>query len=325
MTQRRSIPDRTTLTRMYELMLQTRMFEERLMLLHQEGRAPGVLHPSIGQEAIGVGTVAGLESDDVVIPSLRNRAAFFAKGSTLREMMAADYLKDSAPARGKETAHHMGDPAKGILVGSGVLAASVPVAVGAALSFKLRRQPNVALVTFGDGASNLGDVHEAMNLAAVLDLPVIFVIENNQIALSTPVEHHSRSKNLADRAAGYGMAGEVVDGTDVVAVYSATQRAIARARAGEGPSLLEVRAYRWLGHTERDDPTAHRSVNERNKWLERCPIESLRRTLVSLDCLDEQADRALREAIEASIEDAIVFAEAAPPPAPSQALTDVYA
>jgi len=310
---------------MYRLMLQTRMFEERLMHLHREGRAPGVLHPSIGQEAIGVGTVVGLENEDIVIPSLRNRAAFFAKGSTLREMMAADYLKDAAPARGKETAHHMGDPAKGILVGSGVLAASVPVAVGAALSFKLRKSSNVALVTFGDGASNLGDVHEAMNLAAVLDLPVIFVIENNQIALSTPVSQHSRSKNLAARAAGYGMVGEVVDGTDVVAVYAATQRAIERARAGKGPTLLEVRAYRWLGHTERDDPAAFRTVEERTQWLDKCPIESLRRTLFGLDCLDEQADRNLRDAIKASIEDAIVFAEAAAQPASSQALTDVYA
>lgn len=315
------------LIKMYRWMVLTRCFEQRACDLQYQRNLPELEHASIGQEAIGVGACYGLRPDDIVVPSLRTRAAFLVKGVTPERAMAAIYGKATGAARGKETSHHMGDKAIGLVAGSGVVGGSIAVAVGTALACKLLNTSRVTLCFFGDGASNRGDFHESLNLAAVQKVPAIFICENNMYALSTPASYHLPIPNVADRGASYGIPGVVADGNDVLAVHAAVQRAVARARAQEGPSLIECKTYRWRGHSERDlkQGSYYRTNEEVEQWKARCPIKRLREQLVSKGALNEASIRLIDEEINQVVEKAVAFAEQSPYPAPEEALENVYA
>ncbi len=311
------------LLQLYRWMLLSRITEERITEYHKHTPLPELPHAGIGQEAISAGTVFGLRPDDQILPSLRTRGAFIFKGISSRTMMAGAFAKVTGAARGKNTSHHMGDPACGVVAGSGVVANHLPVAVGIALASKLQKKDYVAVPYFGDGGANRGDVHESMNMAAVLKLPVIFVCENNGYAISTPFTYHSAVKDLATRAAGYGMPGVVVDGNDVLAVHAAAQAAYARAREGGGPTFIECKTYRWKNHSERD-PRDLRPPEEVAAWKEKCPVKRFERHLLETGTADKAALETIRKDVIAEVEDAIAFAESSPLPPAGEAALHVY-
>lgn len=239
-------------------------------------------------------------------------------------MMAGAFAKVTGAARGKNTSHHMGDPKVGVVAGSGVVAAHLPIAVGIGLAAKLQKKDYVAVAYFGDGGSNRGDVHESMNLAVVMKLGVVFICENNGYAISTPVKMHTGVNDIAVRAQGYGMPGIVVDGNDVLAVHAAAQEAYARARAGQGPTFIECKTYRWRGHSERD-PRDLRPAEEIASWKEKCPIKRFRDYLLSTKVADEKALDDIHAQVVAEVDDAVAFAEQSPLPPPEEAALHVYA
>lgn len=309
---------------MYRLMLLGRRFTEHVLRWYVEGRIPQGLHPSIGQEAVGVGACYGLRPSDWVLPSLRTSEAFFTRGVTMLQQLNAMFGNSASISRGKETSHHAGYPQHGILAGTGIVGGSIPVAVGAALGLRLRGTNNVMVCFFGDGASNRGDFHEALNLAAVLKAPVVFICENNLYAQTVPAAIAMAIKDIADRAIGYGMPGRIVDGQDVLAVYEATQEAIARARAGEGPTLLEAKTYRFRPHYpiyfEEDRPP-----EELQQWLKRDPLAIHGARLKEWGYLDDAAIAEMDRAIVQELEDAMRQAEATPMPDPEEVFYHVYA
>ncbi|MGE4528522.1 MAG: thiamine pyrophosphate-dependent dehydrogenase E1 component subunit alpha [Rhodospirillaceae bacterium] len=312
------------LLELYRWMLLSRVTEERMTEYHKHTPLPELPHAGIGQEAISAGTVYGLRQDDQILPSLRTRGAFIFKGISSRTMMAGAFAKVTGAARGKNTSHHMGDRKAGVIAASGVVAAHLPLAVGVGLAAKLQKKDYVAVAYFGDGGSNRGDVHEAMNMAAVMKLGVVFICENNGYAISTPLAMHSAVKDLACRAQGYGMPGVVVDGNDVLAVHATAQEAYARARRGEGPTFIECKTYRWRNHSERD-PRDLRPAEEVAAWKEKCPVKRMREHLLSTKTADEKTLEEIRAAVDAEVDDAIAFAEQSPLPPAEEAALHVYA
>ena len=259
------------LVEMYRLMLLGRRFTEHILKWYDEGRLPQGLHPSIGQEAVGVGACYGLRAGDWVLPSLRTSEAFFTRGVTMLQQLNAMLGNAASISRGKETSHHAGYPQNGILAGTGIVGGSIPVAVGAALGLRMRGADNVVLCFFGDGAANRGDFHEAINLAAVWKLPIVYVCQNNYYAISLSLPTYLAAPSIAERANGYGIPGEIVDGNDVLAVNEVVQAAVRRARAGAGPSLIEARTYRLAGHWA-EDVASYRDPVERARWEEKDPL-----------------------------------------------------
>lgn len=311
------------LLKLYRWMLLSRVTEERMAEYHKHSPLPELPHAGIGQEAISAGTVLGLRLEDQILPSLRTRGAFIFKGIPSRTMMAGAFAKVTGAARGKNTSHHMGDPSCGVVAGSGVVANHLPVAVGIALASKLQKKGYVAVPYFGDGGANRGDVHESMNMAAAMKLPVVFICENNGYAISTPFTYHSAVKDLASRAAGYGMPGVVVDGNDVLAVHEAAQTAYGRARKGEGPTFIECKTYRWKNHSERD-PRDLRPPKEVEAWKKKCPILRFEKYLLETKTADKKALDGIRKDVIAEVDDAITFAESSALPPAGEAALHVY-
>ena len=309
---------------MYRLLVLIRHTEERMVEYHHRSPLHELPHSGIGQEAIAVGTCATLQKDDLVIPSLRTRGAFLARGISLRQIMAGAFARVTGAARGKNTSHHMGDRRLGIIAGSGVVGGHLPIGVGTALASKLTGRNYLTVVFFGDGAADTGNFHESLNLAAVWKLPIVFVCENNLYSESTPAAFHLPIKDVADRGASYGMPGRVVDGNDVLAVYWASQEAGTRARNGEGPTLLECKTYRWCKHSERD-PRDPRPKEEIEAWKLRCPIKRFRKYILSENIAGEQTLEQIEKAVAEEVTDAIRFAEESPYPQKEEALTNVYA
>ena len=316
--------DRDTLLWLYRTMSTIRRFEERGIPETGQRRMSASVHSSAGQEAVPTGICAHLTSDDYIASTHRGHGHCIAKGVDPKLMMAELFGRTTGPNKGKGGSMHIADMSKGMLGTNGVVAASVPLAVGAALTSKLKKLGRVAVAFFGDGGANQGVLHESMNLASVWKLPVIFCCENNGYAESTPVEYALSVPNVADRAAGYGMPGFHVDGMDVFAVYEAAGQAVARARAGLGPTLMECRTYRYYGHTVFDNPLTYRTKEEEAFWHGRDPLKLFRErvtpegllTVEELDRIDTEADQ--------QMEDAIKFADASPLPDPSQLYEDVY-
>ena len=315
---------RDDLLTLYRWMVLSRLTEERMTAYHKHSPLAELPHAGIGQEAIAAGTVLGLRRDDQILPSLRTRGAFLFKGISSRTMMAGAFAKVTGAARGKNSSHHMGDAEAGVVAGTGVVAGHVPVALGIGLAARLRREDRIAVAYFGDGACNRGDVHESMNMAAVMKLGVVFVCENNGYAISTPATFHTGVPDIAVRAAGYGMPGVVVDGNDVLAVYEAASEAYARARQGGGPTFIECKTYRWAGHSERD-PRDLRPVEEIEAWKAKCPVRRFHTWLLDHDIIDEAGLATLREGVVAEVDDAIAFAESSPLPPAEEAALHVYA
>jgi TPP-dependent pyruvate/acetoin dehydrogenase alpha subunit len=311
------------LVEMYRLMLMDRRFNEHVLRWYKEGRILQGMHPNVGQEAVGVGACYGLSSKDWVIPSLRTSNAYWVRGVTLLQQINTMFGNAESISRGKETAHHATYTDQGILPGTAIVGGSIPVAVGAALALRMQGTDSVVLDFFGDGASNRGDFHEALNMAALYKAPVVFVCENNLYGQTVAARSAMAITDIADRAIGYGMPGEIVDGQDVLAVFEATQKAVARARKGDGPTLLECKTYRFLAHYPifgEDRPPAEIAV-----WLERDPLAIHGDRLKQGEILDEAAIEEMDKAILQELDDAIEQAERTLPPDPSEVFQSVYA
>lgn len=309
---------------MYAGLVRVRQFEERVRELFANGRIPGFLHTSVGQEAVAVGAATALRPDDYVLSTHRGHGHLIAKGGPLRGLMAELYGKANGICHGKGGTMHIADVSVGYLGANGVLASGCVLAPGVGMSIRHRRSGQVVVTFFGDGAANRGPFHEGVNMSALWKLPVIFVCENNRWASTTAHTSSSSGGSIAARAAGYGIPGESVDGNDVLAVHAAVARAAVRARSGEGPSLIEAHTIRWVGHFE-GDPQLYRAKDEAAEGRRTDPIERLARHLTERELLDAEGAARIRAEIAAEIEDAVAHAEASPLPEPQEALTDLFA
>jgi len=272
---------------------------------------------------VAAGACLDLRTDDFITSTHRGHGHVIAKGMPYRSMFAELYGKPQGSNRGKGGSMHIMQFSLGILGANGIVGAGIPIAAGAGLSARLRGTDQVTVSFFGDGAANNGAFHEGVNLAAIWDLPVVYVCENNQYAESTP-SHTTARVSVADRAAAYGIPGVRVDGNDALAVYDAARAAIARARRGEGPTLIEAVTYRWYGHYI-GDPAVYRSEAEVAEWKRRDPMEQIKEECVRRTAWDASRAVALEAAIDAEIEDAVAWARSLPDPDPSIAFEDVYA
>ncbi|MCL6522156.1 MAG: thiamine pyrophosphate-dependent dehydrogenase E1 component subunit alpha [Firmicutes bacterium] len=316
--------DPAWVTELYRCMLRIRAFEEKAAELYQKGELPGFLHSSVGQEAVPVGVTAWLERDDLITSTHRGHGHILAKGADPARMFLELYGSEEGYNRGKGGSMHIMDFSIGVLGANGIVGGGVPIAVGAALSLQNRGSDRVVACFFGDGAVTTGAFHEGVNMAAIWDLPVLFVCENNQYAESTPHRTVDRARDLTVRAQGYGIPGEVVDGNDLFAVLEAARRAVERARRGGGPTLLECRTYRWYGHYI-GDPAVYRSEEEVASWKARDPLGRVAGWLAERGALDEEGEARLRAEVQAEIEAAAAAGARGRRPAPESALEDVYA
>jgi len=284
----------------------------------------GGVYSGAGQEAIVTGICAPLQEGDFVAPIHRDLGVFLIRGVDPGMLMAQLMGKETGLSRGKDSFLHAGDLDHGIFGSTSMLGSSLPVAVGAALKFRIKKDKNVAIAFFGEGAASRGDVHEAMNFAGVHKLPVIFVCENNRYAYSTPVEKQMAIEDVADRAVAYGFRGHVCSGNDLLAVLDVSQKVITRTRAGEGPAIIECKTYRYHGHSEHD-PALYRNKDEVIEWESRDPIQRfeyfLEKRGQDMKRLREQVD----EKVQAVLQAAVDFAEQSPYPKPEEALGDLYA
>jgi pyruvate dehydrogenase E1 component alpha subunit len=305
-------------------MQRIRRFEERAEELYLGGELPGFIHLSIGQEACAAGACLALRTDDYITSTHRGHGHSLAKGAPMDRMMAELYAKSTGACKGKGGSMHIADFSVGMLGANGVVGGGANLAVGAAIAARLRGTDQIAVCFFGDGASNRGPVHEAMNLASVWSLPVIFFCENNQYASTTSVKTVMRIEDIADRAAGYGMPGIVVDGNDVTAVHSAVLEYAERARKGGGPVLIEAKTYRMRGHFV-GDPQVYRDPAEVQAQRANDPIERQERRLLAERVLDEAGLARLRAEVEDELAAAVQFGRESPLPEPEEALDDLYA
>jgi TPP-dependent pyruvate/acetoin dehydrogenase alpha subunit len=316
--------DNTLMVRMLRKMTLIRRFEQKVNELFLRGYIPGTIHLSLGQEAVPVGVTSVLRDDDVILPTHRGHGHALAKGMPPQALFAELFARQDGCSKGKGGSLHIGDVTKGIMPANPVVGSSVPVAAGVGFTFKYRGQERVATCFFGDGAINTGPLHEGLNLAALWRLPVLFVCENNQYAISTPVKSVSLVQPLSRRAEAYGMPAQTVDGNDVVAVYGAALEAVRRVRAGEGPFFLECVTYRQGGH-KRDDPGTYREKEEVEHWLSLDPLPRMRERVVREGVLSEEQVLELERSVDEEIEAAVQAALSSPSPDPATALLDVYA
>src|SRR5438132_4073654 len=301
-----------------------RAFDERLSILGKQGKVRSGVYTGIGQEAIIVGTCYGLRREDFICPLHRDLGSFLMKGVEPRVMMSQMFGKVTGLSKGRDSALHSGVTELGIFGNTSMLGANLPVAAGLALTFKMEQVDNVVVAYFGEGASNTGDFHEALNVAGVQRLPIVFVCENNQYAYSVPVEKSMAIDDVADRAESYGFDGVSINGNDVLAVYQTTQGALARARAGDGPTLIECKTYRWHGHSEHDK-AFYRTDEELAMWKSRDPIPTFTTYLKGLKTLSDDKAGEIEARVKQTIDDAVDFAQKAPDPNPEDAIADLYA
>lgn len=308
---------------LYHYLKLNRMVEERLGNLYRQGKVVGGLYSSRGQEATAVGSAYALEPQDYIGPLIRDLGAMFVRGVKPREVMMQYMAKSDSPTGGKDANTHFGDMSRGLVAPISMLGALIPVMAGVALAGKMQGKDIVALTYIGDGGTSTGDFHEGLNLAAVLNVPFVLIAENNGYAYSTPTSKQMRIQNIATRAAAYGIPGEVVDGNDVLAVYAATKRAVDRARAGLGPSLVETKTFRMKGHAEHDD--AGYVPNELfEQWKLKDPIERFERHLLGHGLATQEELREIVAKIDQELNAEVDFALASPMPPPERALEGVY-
>jgi TPP-dependent pyruvate/acetoin dehydrogenase alpha subunit len=321
--QRTGIPP-TTLERMLYYLKLTREAEARIeQVLYRQGKIVGGVYIGRGQEAIGVGSALQLIEGDVVLPSHRDFSSFLIRGFSLADILANWMGRADTPTRGRDNTLHIGNMKLGIIPIISPLGGTCPVACGVAMVLKWRAQGNVALVHLGEGTTSVGQVHEAMNMAGVMKLPVIFIVNNNGYAFSTPVEKQFPVKNLSRRGPAYDMPGNTVDGNDVLVVYRAVGEAIARARRGQGPSFLECRTFRMTGHSAHD---AAEYVPARllQSWKKKDPIQRLEKLFLSRRIMTRLGIDDLDRRIQKEIDAAVADAEARPFPRGESALEGVY-
>ncbi len=291
--------------------------------LYRQGKIVGGVYVGRGQEAIPVGAGLAARPDDVLFPSHRDLALFFIRGVTLGQIFAQYMGRAAGLTRGRDGNMHMGDLSKGLVAIISAMAASVPVAAGAAMALKYQGKDNVVFVFFGDGATSRGDWHEGINLAAVQKAPLVLICNNNQYAYSTPLDKQMACDNVADRAPAYGIPGEIIDGNDVFAVHEAAARAAAHARAGHGPYLIECKSFRMTGHSAHD-PADYVPPRLFEQWAGNCPIVKLEKRMLDQNWTSQIELDALRERIRREIDEAVEWAEQCPYPDASDLLDGVY-
>jgi len=315
--------DRERGRRIYKTMNEIRAFEEKSLKLFEANKLRGSVHLYIGEEAVAATVCSHLTDEDYITSTHRGHGHCIAKGARLDLAMAELMGKATGYCKGRGGSMHIANLTKGNLGANAIVGGGLPIAAGAALACKMRNTDRVAVAFFGDGASNQGTFHESMNLAAVWGLPVIFVCENNGYAISVPVGQSTSVENISARSAGYGMPGETVDGNDVEAIDEAFSRALARARSGEGPSILECKTYRWLGHWT-GDPQTYRTRDEIEAWKARCPIKRWREKLLAGGLFTVEELDGIESAAKQAAEDAAAFALESPEPDPAHVDDDVF-
>jgi pyruvate dehydrogenase E1 component alpha subunit len=316
--------DRNFLLSLYRRMLLIRQFEDRVKSLFLEGIMPGTIHQCQGQEATAVGVCAALKENDFITSTFRGHGHALAKGLSVQEMLDELFGAITGCCKGKGGSMHMGNFEKGMIPGIAIVAGGIPVATGMALAFKMRKTEQVVACFFGDGGVAEGAFHEAVNMAALWSLPVLFVCENNLYGASTRIDQVMKNTTVSDRAASYGFRGETIDGNDLLAVYDAAGRAVEECRTGQGPVLLELLTYRRTGHSRRD-PCHYQSKEERAAWSASDPIVRFAQMLLAGGQVDQTDLDGIREEIDYEIESAVEQAKTAPRPALDDLLTDVYA
>jgi acetoin:2,6-dichlorophenolindophenol oxidoreductase subunit alpha len=324
MTSPRPPADAATLARWYRQMVAIRLFEEKVQQLFQTGQIQGTTHLAQGQEAVSVGSVAAMAKGDVQTNTYRGHGEALALGMDPEVAFAELMGRSAGCSKGLGGSMHLIDVTKGNIGANAIVGAGLPIAVGAAMAFKLRGEPNVALTFFGDGSSNIGTFHESLNMAAVWNAPVVFIITNNLYGEYSPIRTTTPLDDLARRADPFGMPGVIVDGQDVEVVNAAVTEAVERARAGGGPSLLEMKTYRYRGHS-RSDPAKYRPAGELDAWKERDPIAILGARLASAGVLSTDEQARIHEETQAEIDAAAVRAEASPYLALEETADYVYA
>ncbi len=316
--------DDATLREALRRMHLIRKFEEEAENSYMRGLIHGTMHLSIGQEASAVGTCLPLEPQDYILSTHRGHGHCIAKGAQPGMMFAEFFGKETGYCRGRGGSMHIADVEGGNLGANGIVGGGLPIAAGVGLSIKMQKNGRVCIVFFGDGASNEGAFHEALNMASIWKLPVVFVCENNHYGMSMAIERASAVPNVADRAPAYAMPGITIDGNDLPLVAATAGEAIARARSGGGPTLIECKTYRIRGHSK-SDRNLYRTKEEIDLWRSRCPIVRLEEELLGHDRFDRQALDAIEAAAAAEIAEAIEFAKASPDPDISELTRDVYA
>jgi len=318
----KTLPKRL-LQELLEMMMVARKFEEQVQTLFAQGLVHGTMHLGIGEEATAVGTCFAMKEEDYMLATHRGHAQALAKGMDVNGMMAEILAKATGACKGKGGSMHIADIERGILGANGILGSSAPIACGAGLTIRKRGEDRIVTCFFGDGASNLGAVHEAMNLAAVWNLPVLFVLVNNTYAMSTHISKASRDTDLSKRAYPFAMPAETVDGNDVIAVYNAVKDA-RKYVVENGPMLIVQNTYRTSGHSK-SDGNLYRTKEEIAAWRKKCPIVRLRNYLLEEHIFDEKALEQMDEKTTQIIQAAVEYGKAAPEPSIDTILTDVYA
>lgn len=309
---------------LYKQMWLIRFFEEKVDEFFAKGMIHGTTHLAVGQEASATGSCAVLEEGDKITSTHRGHGHCIAKGAEVNKMMAELFGRTTGYCKGKGGSMHIADVEKGNLGANGIVGGGFSIATGAALTSKMKNEGYVVLCFFGDGASNEGSFHEAINLASIWGLPVVFICENNQYGMSGPVKDMVNIENIADRAKAYGIPGNVVDGNDIFDVMNGVNEAVEHARKGKGPSIIEAKTYRWKGHSK-SDAKKYRTREEEKEWKAKDPIQRLRSRLIEEKVFtEEDADRIKKEA-KNEVEDSIDFAKNSPEPTLESLLEDVYA
>jgi TPP-dependent pyruvate/acetoin dehydrogenase alpha subunit len=316
--------DRDFVLDLYRRMLLIRQFEDRVKSLFLEGIMPGTIHQCQGQEATAVGVCSALKENDFITSTFRGHGHALAKGLTVQEMLDELFGAITGCCQGKGGSMHMGNLEKGMIPGIAIVAGGIPVAAGMALAFKMRKTKQVVACFFGDGAVAEGAFHEALNMAALWSLPVLFVCENNLYGASTRIDQVMKNTTISDRATGYGFLGETVDGNDLLAVYGVAKEAVEECRNGRGPRLLELLTYRRTGHSRRD-PCHYQPKEERTAWSANDPIARFAQVLMANGQVDQTDLDLISEKVGCEIESAVEQAKAAPQPVLADLLTDVYA
>ena len=310
---------------MYETMVKIRLHENKAAELFAQGKIKGFVHLYVGEEAVAVGVMAALKPGDVITGTHRSHGHYVAKGGDIKASFAELFGKRTGSNKGKGGSMHIANPDIGMLGANGMVGGGIPHAVGAALAFKLLGKDNVAVAFFGEGGSNQQNFHEAINLAAIWKLPVIFVCENNLYQISLPYSKQQLITSVAERGKAYGIPGVSVDGQDVLAVYEATREAVERARRGEGPTLIETRTYRFRGHFE-GDPQIYRSKEEVEWWMNnKDPIKIFEKYLLERGIATREELDAIWKRVSNEVEEAVKFAEESPYPSPEELYDDVFA
>lgn len=323
----KSQPEHLSNERLPELLEQMwliRFFDEKIDEMFAKGLIHGTTHLYVGQEAVAVGACADLTHDDYITSTHRGHGHCIAKGADVNKMMAELLGKETGYCKGKGGSMHIADVATGNLGANGIVGGGIPIATGAALTLHMQKRNNVVLCFFGDGAANEGSFHESLNMAAIWKLPVVFICENNQYGMSGSVKEMFAIADVADRAGSYGFPGKVVDGNDLFDVYSSVEEAIERAKAGDGPTLIECKTYRWKGHSK-SDAKKYRTREEEKEWRAKDPIRRLETYLKEKGQMEEEELREIEKRAHQAIEDAVKFAEESALPDAEEIENDVYA